>query len=114
MPDADLSCLPVEYRRQAIRTGTGEVMWPRQIALEVVTALAANGKVVLGLDLRSDGTGTTPMGLSTEIPWSAVRYQQEGGITAEVARDEALAALERQDMADVIDYDWVLITWADA
>lgn len=71
VPDADLSFLPEDFQRRAIRTPNGEVMWPREMASEVVAALAAGGKVVVGLDLRSDGRGTTPSGLSTEIEHSS-------------------------------------------
>jgi len=115
MPDADLSFLPEEYQRQAIRTkGSGEVMWPRQVAADVIQALAASGRVVLGLDLRSDGPGETASGLATEIPWSSVGVTSGDRITPEMARDAALAALERPALAEMAGYDWVLITWTDA
>jgi hypothetical protein len=115
MSYADLSFLPDEYRRQVIRTkGSGEVMWPRHIAAEVVQALAANGRVVLGLDLRSDGTGTRPSGLATEIPWSTVGGKPGDRIAPETATDAALTALERPALAEMVGYDWIVITWADA
>jgi hypothetical protein len=110
---ADVSFLPEEYQLPAIHTSSGEVMWPRRMAPDVVQALAAKGRVVLGLDLRSDGTGTTPTGFSTEVPWSDTSRDLRNRISPEAARDHALAALQRPDLAEMEGYDWVLITWAD-
>jgi hypothetical protein len=112
--EADLSFLSDEHRREAIRTESGEVMWPRRTAADVLQDLAANGRVVLGLDLRSDGTGTTPPGLAIEVPWSDVGGNPGDRIAPETARDAALTALERPELAEMVGYDWVLITWADA
>lgn len=110
MVDIDVSFLPEGLRSEAIHTNRDrEVMWPQAIASEVVEALAANGRLVLGLDLRSDGSGSTPPGLATEIPWSSSR-----AASVDVARDEALMSLRRTDIAEMPGYDWVLITWADA
>ena len=110
----DLSFLPEELRSRAINTNSGrEVMWPLAVAAEVVETLAANGRLVLGLDLRSDGTGTTPTGYSTEVPWSDASRDLRNRITTEAARDHALAALQRPDLAEMEGYDWVLISWAD-
>jgi hypothetical protein len=60
VPDADLSFLPAEFRSSAIRTETGEVMWPLAVAAAVVNAIADAGRLILGLDLRSDGWGEYP------------------------------------------------------
>lgn len=115
VPDADLSFLPDRLRDDAIRTPNGEVMWHRQIAAEVIQVLAANDRVILGLDLRSDGAGTTPAGLATEISWSSFSAERYSGPErAEAARDAALAALKRPELAEMAGYDWVLITWSDA
>ena len=105
-----MSFLPEALRSEAIHTNSGrEVMWPLAVASEVVEAFAANGRLVLGLDLRSDGSGSTPQGLATEIPWSSSR-----AASVDVAREEALTALRRPGIAEMPGYDWVLITWADA
>ena len=110
--EVDLSFLPEDHQLQAIRTSSGEVMWPRRMASDVVQVLAANGRVVLGLDLRSDGTGTIPTGFATEVPWSNASRVHGDRLSPEVARDEALSALQRPDLAEMDGYDWVLISWA--
>jgi len=113
--DADLSFLSDELRASAIPTATGEVMWPRSLASDAVIAIAASGRIVLGLDLRSDGEGTTPPGLATEVPWTAFhpgRHYREGVL--EAAREDALVALKKPELNEMSGYEWVLITWADA
>ena len=89
----DLSSLPVELQLQAIRTQSGEVMWPRTAAARAVEALAASGNLVLGLDLRSDGECRTPLGLATEVPWSDFRSDDDA-LDAQIApaRDHAAGA----------------------
>lgn len=114
MPDPlDLSFLPEPIRAAAILTNDGrEAMWPRAVVRDAVEALAAHGKRVLGLDLRSDGAGETPAGLSTEIPWSALPAGAPGGpVGVAAGRDDALAALDRLASDEMQDYDWVLVTW---
>jgi hypothetical protein len=94
--------------------GGREVMWPRGCAKDVVNAMADHGRVVLGLDLRSDGDGVTPPGLATEIPWSA--YQGDASAATdpvETARTQALTALDRSKLREFETYPWILITWAD-
>lgn len=108
----DLTLLPSTVQSSAIRTESGEVMWPRNVAAQAVEALAASGHLVLGLDLRSDGIGPTPPGLATEIPLSSFRPDDDAPETQiGVARDHALSALRHPDLADFAGYDWVLITW---
>jgi hypothetical protein len=114
MGAVDVSFLPEELRLHAIHTTSGEVMWPRQMASDVVQALAAEGRVVLGLDLRSDGSGTTPTGFDTEVPWSDASSVHRGGLSVETGRDDALAALQRPELAEMEGYDWVLVSWADS
>lgn len=108
----DLSPLPVELQSQAIQTASGEVMWPRTSAAHAVEALANSGHLVLGLDLRSDGGGSTPPGLSTEVPWSDFR-PDSNTLEAQIepAKEYALEALRRPDLAELAGYGWVLITW---
>ena len=88
-------------------------MWPRTVADRVIDSLADHGFVVHGLDLRSDGDGVTPPGLSTEIPISAFRPNTTDVSTnIEEARMEAHTTLNRPDLARLFtDYSWVLITW---
>ncbi len=117
MPDDDLSFLPTEFRSSAIRTASREVMWPLAVAAPVVNAIADAGRLILGLDLRSDGGGITPSGLATEVPWSAFRPEVVGwDARVEAAREDALKALKRRrtDGGEMSGYDWVLITWASA
>lgn len=113
MPARDLSALPDDLRAAAVITNGGqEVMWPRVFARAAVNALADDGVVVLGLDLRSDGEGFTPSGLSTEIPWSTFRAVDGEHDHVEAARSDALAALDRlRAEADLDAYRWVLVTW---
>jgi hypothetical protein len=87
-------------------------MWPRNFAAHAVEALANSGHLVLGLDLRSDGDGSTPPGLSTEVPWSDFRPDSNAlDVQIELAKERALDALRRPDLAKLAGYDWVLITW---
>src|SRR5690606_15105567 len=61
--------LPDEVRAAAIVLPNGEVMWARGDAPAALRAIAATGERILGLDLRSDGPGSSPRpGLATEIP----------------------------------------------
>jgi hypothetical protein len=111
----DISFLSPSLRAAARYTNGGrEVMWPRGCVAEVVNAMADQGLVVLGLDLRSDGGGVTPAGLATEVPWSAYQRDRfprtdpvEGG------RADALLALARPNLGEFADYPWILITWVD-
>ena len=117
VPDADLSLLPSELLSSAIRTETGEVMWPLAVAPAVVNTIADAGRLILGLDLRSDGGGGTATGLATRLPWSSFRPEAVGrDARIEAAREDALKALKRRrtDMGEISGYDWVIITWANA
>jgi hypothetical protein len=92
-------------------------MWPLAVAAPVVNAIADAGRLILGLDLRSDGGGITPSGLATEVPWSAFRPEVVGwDARVEAAREDALKALKRRrtDSGEMSGYDWVVITWASA
>jgi len=107
----DLSALSEPLRIAAVFTNQGrEVMWPREVVRDAVNALADAGRTVLGLDLRSDGEGTTPEGAATEVPWS--EFQPGLGDQVEEARKQALDALNRLEVAtDLGVYRWVLVTW---
>src|ERR1017187_6302878 len=114
VPDADLSFLPAEFLSSAIRTETGEVVWPLAVGPAVVNAIADAGRLILGLDLRSDGGGGTATGLATEVPWSAFRPEAVGrDARVEAAREDALKALKRRrtTRGEMSGYDWVVITW---
>lgn len=111
----DLSFLRPDLQALAVHTGTGEVMWPRSYAQEVINEISAAGFVILGLDLRSDGGGTTPAGLSTEISWSSYRRNSERGTASiDAARQQATEALRRPDLTEFEGYQWVLVTWTSA
>ena len=102
-----LGSLPDEVRATAIVLSNGEVMWARGDAPAALRAIAAAGERILGLDLRSDGPGSTPRpGVATEIPWADC-----GSATSEEALEIALAALESVG-DEHPDYPWVLVTWS--
>jgi hypothetical protein len=111
--EQDLSVFGPELRSTARFTNGGkEVMWPREEIENVVNTLADQGMVVLGLDLRSDGAGATPSGLSTEVPWSAYRPDPASRAgEVEDARQQALEALHRPGLVEMDEYRWVLVTW---
>lgn len=92
-------------------------MWPLAVAPAAVNALADAGRLILDIDLRSDGGERTATGLATEVPWSAFRREAVGrDARVEAARQDALKALKRRrtNMAELSGYDWILITWAGA
>jgi hypothetical protein len=111
--NVDLSGLTEDLRVAARFTNSGkEVMWPRELVERVVNALADNEVVILGLDLRSDGDGYTPLSLATEVPWSAYRPDPSSRIgEIEEARRQALDALRNPRLAELDEYRWVLISW---
>jgi hypothetical protein len=98
VPVNDLNVLPKSLRASARRDPNGEVSWHRDDAPVVVDALAAAGRVVLGLDVRDYDAD----GKFVEIAWSA--YEGQDVIAA---RDTALSALARNNLPG----EWVLITW---
>lgn len=101
-----LQCLPNEVRADAIVLSNGEVVWARGDAPAALQAIAATGGRILGLDLRSDGSGSTPRpGVATEIPWADCRPAK-----SEEALELALAALD--SIGDQHpEHQWVLVTW---
>jgi hypothetical protein len=113
--EQDLSVFGPELRAAARFTNGGkEVMWPRDSIEGVVNAIADQGLFVLGLDLRSDGEGAVPPGLSTEVPWSAYRPDSASRAgDVEDARRQALEALHRPGLAEMPEYRWMLVTWSD-
>lgn len=108
MAQPDLSFLPEELTSSAVVLENGEVMWPRHQAGAVVDAISHSGRTVLGLDLRSDGSGQPPSGLAIEIPWF-----DNHGANAEQSQVAAQDALARPMAADFVRYSWVLVTWQD-
>lgn len=115
----DLTFLPEPVQRSAVRVSSGlEVMWPADEVEAAINALAYAGRVILGLDLRSDGPVSSSQrrdGLATEVPWSS--FEPPDAATAvEDGRRAALDALRRPDCADLAaeGYSWVLITWDGA
>lgn len=108
----DLSFLPAELQRSAQRVGAElmEVMWPIDAAEAVINALASEQMVVLGLDLRSDGSP----GLATELPWGDFTLHTSD-TAVEDGRRDAIDALRRPDIGELASagYRWVLITWDD-
>ena len=91
----------------AIVLSNGEVMWARGDAPAALRAIAATGGRILGLDLRSDGPGSSPRsGLATEIPWADC-----GSANSDGALGLALAALDSVG-DEHPEHQWVLATWA--
>ena len=108
-PSPDLTFLPVDVQQAARRTTSGrEVLWPRDSAASAIEALAAAGRIVLGLDLRRYDTDQSFL----EAPWSIFDPSSrplEPLVAA--ARQVALDALMRADDGEWNQYDWVLVTW---
>jgi len=74
----------------------------------VIEALAAAGRIVLGLDLRR----YEPDQSFLEAPWTIFDPSigpHEDLVAA--ARQVALSALRRADEGEWDQYDWVLVTW---
>ena len=104
----DLSRLPDGVRASARVRENGEVEWPLAEVTGAIDALADDGRVILGLDLRS-----YPDGETVEVPWSSFEPGDSIGATAvEAGRSAAHAALARENFAELREYaEWVLITW---
>jgi hypothetical protein len=104
-PDPDLAALPDPVRAAAHVFQNGEVAWPNDHAEAAINALAARGKVILGVDART----LSPDGGVMEIPVSAwvPRPTEAGKAAVERARQEALAALPFAQSEGT----HVLITW---
>lgn len=100
----EVHALPEEIAREARFDGS-EVMWPRPAAVDAIQALAEQGHVVLGLDLRRYEAD----GRFYEVAWSA--YEPSGSEDAPAGGAAALAALQRPNIVEMDGYDWVLITW---
>lgn len=101
-----LQGLPDDVRSSAIVLPNGEVMWTREDARAALGALTATGARILGLDLRSDGPGSTARaGVATEIPWA--------DCSAAAGDDGLRQALVALDVAEGEhpQYPWVLVTW---
>jgi hypothetical protein len=114
----DLTFLPISVQNAAVFIASGdEVMWPYDDAAAAIAALAAAGRVILGIDLRSDGHNVhleKASGLATEIPWSSF----DPSVSATPVEDghrAALEALNRPGIAKWVadGYSWVLVTWKD-
>lgn len=102
-------------QNSAIRvTSRREVMWPFDGAEASIEALAAARRVILGLDLRSDGPGAegeAPKRLATELPWESFNPSNPAN-AVEDGRGTAIEALQRPTTAELVasGYSWVLIT----
>jgi len=93
----------MDLRTSAIVLDNGEVMWPRELGPAVIDAISNSGRIVLGLDLRSDGDGEPAPGLDTEVPL----FDNKGA-----ALDQSqMAAHEALDPSLLPEYRWVLVTW---
>ncbi len=84
-----------------------EVMWRRDDVEAVLRAMASVGRVILGLDLRSDRED-----LPTEVPWGSFEPGPAGDVSSVASLAAELEALERANaMTDLDGYEWVLVTW---
>lgn len=110
----DLTFLPEELQRSAmrVRASSWEVMWPIEDAEAAINALAAAGRVIYGLDLRSDGPGAEGH-LPTEVPWSDFE-STDPATDVEGRRLAAIEHLRRPMVTELASagYYWVLITWS--
>jgi hypothetical protein len=105
----DLAGMPGRVRRAARDCGNGEIESPLPLAGAAVGALAAAGRVILGLDIWDYDAG----GRFVEVAWSAF----EPGISASLAhavessRAAAMAALNRAFEHHSWNDPWVVVTW---
>ena len=76
-------------------------MWPREMAADVVEALANNGYLVMALDLRTDDAGwVLDSNVATEILSQAFRPAGSAH-SVDDARSFALDALSRPELAEM-------------
>jgi hypothetical protein len=104
-PDPDLAVLPDEIRAAAHVFHNGEVAWPNEVAEAAINALAATGKLILGLDART----LYPDGGVMEIPASAWE-EQPGESAADAIERARVEALEGLPFA-FSEGTHVLVTW---
>ena len=80
-------------------------MRPFDKAEAATEALAAARRVILGLDLRSDGPraqGEAPTRLATELPWSSFEPSNPAD-AVEDGRRTAIEALQRPTIAELVE-----------
>jgi hypothetical protein len=104
-PDSDLAALPGAVRAAAHIFANGEVAWPNEQAEAAINALAASGKLIVGLDARTLSSDGGVM----EIPVSAWSQRPGEGPddAVERARTEALKALRLAQAEGTL----VLVSW---
>jgi hypothetical protein len=102
MATSDLNALSDRVRLAAVVLSNGEVLWPYENVADAINELADRGHVVLGLDARE----RSGEGLVTEIPLSDCRSTE-----VEIARREALAALDRAESITGWVRPNILIAW---
>ena len=102
--------LPAEVRAAARVDPNGEVAWPRAVAALALDALAAQGAIVLGLDLRRYGS----TGDVFEVAWTSFNEQQDPDASG-LNHRAALEGIRRADADPTVDdLAWVLVTWVSA
>ncbi len=102
----DLTFLPEAVVSAARLTHIpGEIEWPLVLAPDAIRALAAEGRVILALDMRSydGGSFTSPVHSYEAEPGTPRR-----GMVI-TARDHALAVLRQPNISSL--GAWVVITW---
>jgi hypothetical protein len=105
----DLTRMPGQVRRAARDGGNGEIEWPLPLAGTAIGALAAAGRVILGLDMRDYESE----GRFVELAWSVF----EPGISVsppeavESSRAAAMAALDRAFEHHPWNDPWIVVTW---
>ena len=105
-PVADLSPLPEELRCAAGTFANGEVAWPLADAADILDALSAAGRIILGVDIRDfdvDGRFVEIARVDTQITGSSAADR-------EAARACAVAGLGRA-AEESWHEPWALITW---
>lgn len=106
-----LEGLPTDVRIAARIDANGEVAWPRAVAAQALDALAAQGAVVLGVDLRSYGSSDGVF----EVAWASFEPTENDPEASSASHRAALNAIRDADADPALDdLGWVLVTWTPA
>jgi len=105
----DLAHMPGQVRRAARDCGNGEIEWPLPLAGAAVSALAAAGRVILGLDIRDYDAESR----FVEVAWSVFEPGISGSLpqAVESSRAAAMVALDRAFKHHSWNDPWVVVTW---